>query len=95
MRKIEWSNAIKKDFKRVKATPRHMKDVEELLERVVTLLIHDEPLPDSYRDHALIGNWKGYRECHLKPDLLLIYRIKEPGILRIVRLGSHSELFKR
>lgn len=49
--------------------------------------------PSKYRDHALIGDWSGYRECHLKPDLLLIYKKVEQSVLQLARLGSHSELF--
>ena len=93
MRTIDLSTAFKKDYKRIKANPRHAQDVRTLYETVTTLLAEDTPLPEGYRDHVLVGNWKGYRECHLKPDLLLIYRTEEPGILRIARLGSHSELF--
>lgn len=95
MRTIKWSTDFKKDYRRVKATPRHAQDVEELLEAVATLLAEDSPLPESCRDHALVGNWKGYRECHIKPDLLLIYQTAEPEILRFARLGSHSELFSK
>ncbi len=93
MRKIELFATFKKDYKRAKANPRHAQDVRALYQATVLLLVEDKPLPESYRDHALVGNWKGYRECHLKSDLLLIYRTQEPGILRIARLGSHSELF--
>lgn len=92
---IEWATAFKKDFKRAKANPRHAKDVGPLLESVLGILCAEEDLPDAYRDHALIGNWGGHRECHLKPDLLLIYSLEEPGILRLARLGSHAELFRR
>lgn len=60
---------------------------------VVALLAADRDLPLSYRDHALVGDWSGYRECHLKPDLLLVYRKPDDDTLRLVRLGSHSELF--
>ena len=95
MRTIDLSTAFKKDFKRAKANPRHAQDVEPLIEVAASLLAEDKPLPDSFRDHALIGNWQGYRECHLKPDLLLIYRTDDPGVLKIARLGSHSELFRR
>ena len=95
MRTIELSTAFKKDYKRAKTTPRHAQDVRALYEAAAQLLAEDKPLPHNYQDHALIGKWKGYRECHLKPDLLLIYRKEEPGILRIARLGSHSELFSR
>ena len=60
---------------------------------VVELLVSDQVLPENTRDHALTGDWAGYRECHLKPDLLLIYRKPEVDTLRLARLGSHSELF--
>lgn len=95
MRTIEISRSFKKDYKRAKADPRHIQDVRGLFEATVLLLAEDKPLPECYRDHALSGEWKGYRECHLKPDLLLIYNVENPQMLRIVRLGSHSELFNK
>jgi mRNA interferase YafQ len=49
-------------------------------------------LPTSYLDHALAGNWQDHRDCHIKPDLVLIYRKPDPQTLQLVRLGSHSEL---
>ena len=93
MRTIERSSAFKRDYKRAKAAPRHRKDVDSLVSRVVALLLSDRVLPENSRDHALVGDWAGYRECHVKPDLLLIYRKPDPGTLRLARLGSHSELF--
>jgi mRNA interferase YafQ len=60
---------------------------------LLTMLATDEILPESNRDHALIGQWQGYRECHIKPDLLLIYRKLDTDTLRLARLGSHSDLF--
>ena len=95
MRTIELSNAFKKDYKRVKANPRYSNDLRKIYESAVLLLAEDKPLPESYKDHFLIGEWKGYRECHLKPDLLLIYKSEEPNILRIARLSSHSDLFDK
>ncbi len=95
MRTIDLSTAFKKDYKRAKANPRHAQDVRALYEAIALLLAEDKPLPERYRDHALVGEWKGYRECHLKPDLLLIYNAEEPGMLKIARLGSHSELFSK
>ena len=74
MRAIERSSAFKRDFKRVRETPRHRKDVDSLVSTVVALLVSDQVLPKNNRDHALSGNWVGCRECHIKPDLLLIYR---------------------
>ncbi|MGH9600243.1 MAG: type II toxin-antitoxin system YafQ family toxin [Terracidiphilus sp.] len=94
MRTIEWTSAFKRDYKRVKATPRH-KDVETLLPEIAGLLADDRALPEKCRDHPLGGNWKNHRECHLKPDLLLIYKLPDVSALRLVRLGSHSELFAR
>ena len=93
MRKIDRASVFKRDFKRVKASPRHCKDVDSLVSAVVGLLLFDQALPESNRDHALGGDWSGYRECHIKPDLLLIYRKPDADTLRLARIGSHSELF--
>lgn len=93
MRTIERSSAFKRDYKRAKASPRHRRDVDSLVSAIVTLLLSDRQLPENLRDHALSGGWSGYRECHLKPDLLLIYRKPDADTLRLARLGSHSELF--
>ncbi len=59
---------------------------------ILTMLIKEEGLAEKYRDHLLAGNWKDHRDCHIKPDLILIYRRVEQGVLQLVRLGSHSEL---
>jgi mRNA interferase YafQ len=64
-----------------------------LLSETVGPLGEDMPLPERRRDHGLGGNWKGHRECHLKPDLLPIYKLPEEITLRLVCMGSHSELF--
>lgn len=63
---------------------------------MVTLLCSEEPLPEKFRDHALVNsrNYKGVRECHIEPDWLLIYQIQqELLILKLIRTGSHSDLF--
>ena len=93
MRTIERSSAFKRDYKRVKATPRHRHDVDRLVRATVALLAADQALPQSHQDHPLSGTWASYRECHLKPGLLLVYRKPDPETLQLVRLGSHSELF--
>ena len=67
--------------------------MDSLLSAVLESLVSDVALPERNRDHALSGDWAGYRECHVKPDLLLIYRKVDQGALRLARLGSHSELF--
>ncbi|WP_150102655.1 type II toxin-antitoxin system YafQ family toxin [Gallionella capsiferriformans] len=56
-------------------------------------MLVDQPLPDNNRDHALSGDWTGYRECHVKPDILLIYLKPDLDTLRLAHFGSHSELF--
>ncbi len=94
MRTIERSTSFRRDYKRVKSTPRHAKDIELLLSKVLALLLADQTLPENNRDHALSGDWVGYRECHVKPDLLLIYRKPDADTLRLARLGSHSQLFE-
>ncbi|MDB5255173.1 MAG: addiction module toxin RelE [Candidatus Nomurabacteria bacterium] len=64
------------------------------VESIVTLLSKGKGLSQQYKDHALKGEWLGYRECHLEPDLLLIYTIQENIlILLLVDIGSHSQLF--
>ncbi len=91
MREIEFTSQFRKDYKRVKKNPNN-KNLVSILNPVLTLLINDEKLGANFRAHKLAGEYKGYEECHLKPDLLLIYlRIDKKLIL--VRLGSHSELF--
>jgi mRNA interferase YafQ len=59
---------------------------------IITALANDQPLAEKHRDHALAGDWKDHRDCHVKPDLVLIYRKPDDGVLQLVRLGSHSEL---
>lgn len=96
MRTIRRTTAFKKDFKRLLANPQHTKDAPQLLLTALTFLVEDRNLPESFHDHALIGNWNGHRECHVKPDLLLVYRQPmEIAILELVRLGSHAEIFNR
>ena len=60
---------------------------------VLEMLVADTPLPPNNRDHSLSGEWADYRECHIRPDLLLIYDTSDKSLLRLVRLGSHSDLF--
>ncbi|MFZ1918636.1 MAG: type II toxin-antitoxin system YafQ family toxin [Terriglobales bacterium] len=93
MRRIERTNAFRRDYKR-EQRGQHRRDVEALLTTVISLLAEDKTPPERNRDHALAGEWHDFRECHLKPDLLLIYRKVEADVLQLVRLGSHSELFE-
>ncbi len=66
----------------------------ELLMKVVSLLANGEQLPSEYRDHSLNGNYSGYKECHIQPDWLLVYKIVEKQlVLTLYRTGTHSDLF--
>ena len=90
MREIDFSGAFKKDFKAVKRIPQY-RDIENDLGPILELLRQDLPLPDAHRDHALVGKWGDFRDCHVKPDMILIYR-KVENLLQLARLGSHSKL---
>jgi len=90
MRTIQRTNAFKRDYKREKSGQHH--DLDQKLRNVLLALAADEALPIRNRDHPLTGDWKGFRDCHLQPDLVLIYQ-KSEDVLRLIRLGSHSELF--
>lgn len=92
MRAIERASAFKRDYKR-EAKGRYQTTLENDLRPILVALVTDQPLDTKHRDHDLGGNWSGYRECHIKPDLLLIYRKADADTLRLARLGSHSELF--
>lgn len=92
MRTIEWTTGFKRDLKREKKG-KHRKAVDSLLAEAVVLLANDRPLPAANHDHSLSGDWIDHRDCHLKPDLVLIYRKPDAGTLQLVRLGSHAELF--
>ena len=71
---------------------RHRTTLEDDLLAVVTLLAPDAPLPARHRDQPLIGDWQDYWDCHIRPDLILIYRNPDATTLELVRLGSHSAL---
>jgi mRNA interferase YafQ len=92
MRTIERSTAFKHDYKR-ETKGRHRSTLDADLTVVLISLVNDKPLGPRYRDHDLSGNWAGYRDCHIKPDLLLIYQKSDANTLRLARLGSHSAVF--
>jgi mRNA interferase YafQ len=91
MRKIENTGQFKRDYKR-EAKGIHKKTLASDLETVLKLLSANKNLPGKYFDHPLVGEWKDHRDCHIKPDLVLIYRIPDENTLQLVRLGSHSQL---
>ena len=92
MRTIERSSAFKRDYKR-EAKGLHRATLDASLMPVLLALAEDQALDPRHRDHDLSGEWAGYRDCHVKPDLVLIYRKPGADSLRLARLGSHSELF--
>ncbi|PHM22922.1 type II toxin-antitoxin system YafQ family toxin [Xenorhabdus budapestensis] len=92
MRTIERSTAFKRDYKR-ESKGQYRVGLDDALVPVLVALANNEPLERRHRDHELDGNWSGYRECHIKPDLLLIYQKPDSETLQLARLGSHSQLF--
>ena len=87
---IKRTTQFKRDFRRIL---RQGYDIAALTE-VIEKLANNEPLPENYHDHELKGDWNNFRECHIKPDWLLIYRKNEQElILTLTRTGSHSDLF--
>lgn len=87
---VKFTSQFKKDAKRAE---KQGKDIS-MMKATINSLASDEPLPDKFRDHALTGNWEGFRECHITPDWLLIYmKEKNVLILTLSRTGSHAEIF--
>jgi mRNA interferase YafQ len=91
MREVRYTARFKRDYRREKSG-RHSKRLDALLMEVVNLLAADTPLPRRNVDHPLYGEWKDFRDCHVRPDLILIYRKTDDNGLELVRLGSHSGL---
>lgn len=89
--KITWTGRFKKDYKQAIKRGLPMDELDD----VIRILARGEALPEKYRDHLLTGNWKGHRECHVRPDWLLIYKIyQEQLILTLARTGTHSDLLE-
>lgn len=90
MLNLKFATKFKKDIKKFK----HDKDVQDKLEEIIKLLLNEKKLPEKNRDHNLVGNYVDHRECHICPDVLLIYKrdFLEDKI-SLERIGSHSDLF--
>ena len=89
---VKLTTIFKKDYKMAMKRGRKL----ELLDKVITTLALGENLPNENRDHDLHGNWKGYRECHIQSDWLLVYKIeKDILVLTLTRTGTHSDLFAK
>ena len=91
MRAIERTSRFKRDYKR-ESRGRRRRDLDERLATIVRALASDEPLEPHRRDHALSGPWADFRDCHIRPDLVLIYEKPDAHTIRLVRMGSHAEL---
>jgi mRNA interferase YafQ len=89
MLEIVYSSQFKKDFKKARKLP--LPDLKIIFE-VISILEQGATLDAKYKDHELIGNWSSFRECHIKPDLLLIYK-RNSSELQLARIGTHSDLF--
>ena len=87
---IQYTTQFKKDYKKVQ---KQNKDVEKL-KLIIEKLLGETNLEEHFKDHNLTGKWKNYRECHITPDWLLIYK-KTADTLILLRTGSHPELFKK
>ncbi len=89
MNTLKLTSQFKKDLKRYKHNPQTIAKLEEILR----FLADGLPIPETNRPHLLAGNYNGYMECHVENDTLLIWWDKDAGIIKLVRFGSHSELF--
>ena len=87
---IVLSNKFKKDLKLAAKRGLNLSELDSIVEQLAA----QQPLPDKNRDHALTGDYIGFRECHIRPDWLLVYRVSgEDLILFLFRTGTHTDLF--
>ena len=87
---FSYSSQFRSDLKRLRRSGRcPFEDLEEVL----AYLSEGEPLPPRYKDHQLVGEWSDHRECHIRPDWLLVYRPLAEGMIQLVTTGSHSDIF--
>jgi len=91
MRRIEYTTRFRRDYKR-EMKGQYRKVIEQDFSALLRLLRSDSVMPPRFEDHPLTGNWSDHRDCHLRPDLVLIYRKPDTDTLQLVRLGTHSEL---
>jgi mRNA interferase YafQ len=89
MKKFKQTSQFKKDLKRIQNNPKKISSLQTVLE----LLQSTDSLPQEYKPHLLIGDYKEYMECHVESDLLLIWFDKSKDLIKLIRLGTHSELF--
>ncbi|MDE6282512.1 MAG: type II toxin-antitoxin system YafQ family toxin [Muribaculaceae bacterium] len=90
MKEIKATNRFKKDLKRFANNP---KKLRALYDFISTYLMTGNPIPDKYNPHLLRGNYEGHMECHIQGDYLLIWIDEDSNVVKLIRVGSHSELF--
>ena len=90
MKAIRRTTQFKKDVKRARKRGKDFAKLKEVIEK----LARGEALEERYRDHVLLGEWKGTRDCHLEPDWLLLYEATEEEVI-LIRTGTHADLFKK
>lgn len=90
MRRLEYGTKFKKDYKRMQKRGLSMKKLHDVL----ALLMAESTLPPKNKPHILSGKWKGFSECHVEPDWLLIYDLTDPEVVALHRTGTHSDLFE-
>ena len=91
-RNVAKARQFAKDWQRLSHSGRY--DMRRLKEAMLLLIAAEGPLPPEYLDHELTGEWNGFRECHIGGDFLLIYDLREDGLIVFTRTGSHADLFE-
>ena len=94
-RATDYTKAFLKDWERLGRSGRY--DLHRLKEAMLLLIANEAPLGPEWRDHSLVGDWEGHRECHIGGDFLLLYKLSDhtkPGVLVFVRAGTHADLFE-
>lgn len=89
MKTLKQTSQFKKDLKRIQNSPKKI----TCLQTVLRLLQVTDSLPQEYKPYLLVGDYKGYMECHVESDLLLIWFDESEDLIKLIRLGTHSELF--
>lgn len=91
-RRSDRTRQFLKDWEHLSRSGRY--DMQRLKEVMLLLIANDGPLPPEYFDHGLTGDWKGFRECHVGGDFLLIYDLRDDGAVIFTRAGTHADLFE-
>lgn len=91
MRELKYSARFKRDYKLCKKRGRDMQKMQNIL----SILVLGEAIPERYKDHPLKSNWKGYRDIHIEPDWILIYKLEEDEVILLAATGTHSDILEK